>query len=124
KVITPTSDVHVGDNLAYAPSFQGNLRIRYEWDIGSSGLKAHVMPQMLHSGSKFTDIVDINRIKLQPYTTFSLAAGIENDKWSFEVFGNNLTDKAAQTAGDFYYDRARVVVARPLTIGMRVSVNY
>lgn len=124
KVITPTSDVHVGDNLAYAPSFQGNLRIRYEWGIGSSGMKAHVMPQMLHSGSKFTDIVDINRIKLQPYTTFSLAAGIENDKWSFEVFGNNLTDKAAQTSGDFYYDRARVVVARPLTVGMRVSVNY
>ena len=124
KVLTPTNDVHVGDHLAYAPSFQGNLRARYEWKIGSTGLKAHVMPQVVHSSSKYTDIIDINRIKLPSYTTFSLSAGVEKDNWSFELFGENLTDKAAKTSGDFYYDRARVVVARPLTVGMRVAFDY
>lgn len=124
KVLTPTDDVRVGDRLAYAPVFQGNLRLRYEWDLGGGGLRAHIMPKMVQSASKFTDIIDINRIKLAGYTTFGLAAGIAKDKWSVEVFGDNLTNKAAQTSGDFYYDRARIVVARPLTGGMRFSVRY
>ena len=34
KVLIPTNDVKVGEPLAYAPSFQGNLRARYEWEIG------------------------------------------------------------------------------------------
>jgi outer membrane receptor protein involved in Fe transport len=123
KVLTPTDDVQVGSKLAYAPSFQGNLRARYEWEA-APGLTAHIMPQMVHSSSKFTDIVDINRLKLDGYTTFSLAAGVAKDSWTFEVYGDNLTDKRAQISGDFYYDRPRVVVNRPMTVGMRVSFQY
>ncbi len=124
KVLLNTSYVQVGQKLAYAPSFQGNLRARYEWDLGDTGMRAHVMPQMLHSSSKYTDIILPNRTKLNGYTTFSLSAGVEKDNWSFEVFGDNLTNKAAQTSGDAVYAMARAVVARPLTVGMRVSVNY
>lgn len=122
-VLTPTDDVQEGSDLAYAPSFQGNLRVRYEWEA-APGLTAHIMPQMVHSGSKYTDIIEINKLKLDSYTTFALAAGVAKDNWTFEVFGDNLTNKKAQTSGDFYYDRPRVVVNRPLTVGMRVSFNY
>ncbi|AIT81154.1 TonB-dependent receptor [Novosphingobium pentaromativorans] len=124
KVLTPTNDVTKGSSLAYAPKFQGNLRVRYEWDLGSSGLVAHIMPQMVHSGSKYTDIIDINRYKLEGYTTFALSAGVEKDQWSFEVYGENLSDKRAQVSGNFYYDRARIVTNRPLTVGMRVGWHY
>jgi iron complex outermembrane recepter protein len=123
KVLTPTDDVQVGRDLAYAPTFQGNLRARYEWEA-APGLTAHVMPQMVHSSSKFTDIIDINRLKLDGYTTFSLAAGVAKDNWTFEIYGDNLSDERAQISGDFYYDRPRVVVNRPRTIGMRVSFQY
>ena len=124
KVLLQTSYVQVGQKLAYAPAFQGNLRARYEWDLGDTGLKAHIMPQMLHSSSKYTDVILPNRTKLDGYTMFSLSAGVEKDNWSFEVFGDNLTNTAAQISGDAVYSRARVVVARPLTVGMRFSVNY
>ncbi|MCJ2189278.1 TonB-dependent receptor, partial [Novosphingobium beihaiensis] len=124
RKLVPTDYVRVGDDLAYAPKFQGNLRARYEWDLGSSGLRAHVMPGMIHSGSKQSDVIVPNRTLLKGYTTFSLAAGVAKDNWSIELFGDNLTNKAAQTGGDAVFKVKRAVVARPLTVGMRVSFNY
>ncbi len=123
KVLTPTDDVVKGDELAYAPKFQGNLRVRYEWDLNSN-LTAHVMPQMTHSASKYSDIIRINRLKLDSYTTFSATAGIAGDMWSAEIFGENLSDTRAQIAGSFNYDRARITTNRPLTVGMRVKFDY
>ena len=121
-VLTPTNDVVQGSELAYAPPFQGNMRVRYEWDAGD--LRFHVMPQVVHSASKFTDIIEINKLKLDSYTTFSLSAGVKKNEWSFEIFGNNLTDERAQVAGNFVYDRARITVNRPLTVGFRVGFDY
>ncbi|GAB5348352.1 TonB-dependent receptor [Alteriqipengyuania sp. 357] len=121
--LTPTDDVEVGSDLAYAPSFQGNARIRYEWAL-SSTLDAYVMPQVTHSASKYTDIIKINRWQLDGYTTFGLSTGIKADRWNVEIFGENLSDERAQIAGDFYYDRPRIVTNRPLTVGLRVGYNY
>ena len=123
EVLTPTNDVIAGEPLAYAPKFQGNLRVRYEWDLNSN-LQAHVMPQMAHSASKFTDIIEINKFKLDGYTTFSLSAGVTADQWSLEVFGENLSDERAEIAGNYINDRERITTNRPLTVGMRVSFNY
>ena len=122
-VITPTSDVRPGFDLAYAPSFQGNLRVRYEWDL-SDALLAHVQPQLTYSGAKNTDIVDINRLRLDSYTIADLAVGVTADRWTAELYGQNLFDERAEIAGDFYYDRARIVYNRPLTVGLRVSFDY
>lgn len=122
-VLTPTDDVVKGDELAYAPKFQGNLRVRYEWDLNAD-LSAHVMPQLTHSASKYTDIVRINRLQLDSFTTVSATAGVSGDMWSAEIFGENLTDTRAQIAGSFYYDRARITTNRPLTVGMRVKFDY
>ncbi|WP_137679932.1 TonB-dependent receptor [Aurantiacibacter suaedae] len=123
EVLTDTDDVVLGSPLAYAPEFQGNLRARYEWDV-SSELTMHVQPQVTYSSSKFTDIIQINRLQLDSYTTFDLAAGVTNDTWAFEVFGENLSDERAQIAGNFNFDVARVTVNRPLTVGIRVSYDY
>jgi outer membrane receptor protein involved in Fe transport len=122
KVLLPTNDVTVGSPLAYAPKFQANLRARYEWEIGSD-MVAHIMPQVVYASSKYTDIININRLKLKAYTTFSMTAGIDKGRWSFELYGNNLTDERAQVAGDFYYDRPRVTINRPMTVGLRMTVR-
>ncbi|MXO47427.1 TonB-dependent receptor [Erythrobacter vulgaris] len=122
EVLTPTDDVVVGSDLAYAPSFQGNLRMRYEWDL-SDRVGAYIQPQVNHSSSKKTDIIQINTITLDSYTVANLAVGVTTDQWNFEVFGTNLFDERAQISGDFYYDRARIVTNRPLTVGLRVSYD-
>ena len=123
RVLTPTNDVIKGEPLAYAPEFQGNLRVRYEWDLNAD-LSAHIQPQLVHSGSKFTDIIEINKFKLESYTTFALSAGVKTDQWSLEIFGENLTDTRAEIAGNYINDRERITTNRPLTVGMRVSFDY
>lgn len=122
-VLTPTNDVIAGRSLAFAPSFQGNLRARYEFDV-SEDWTAHIQPQVTHSSSVATDIIEINRIMLDSWTTFALSVGVRNKQLSFEIFGENLTDTRAQVSGNFVNDRARITVNRPLTVGARVSFTY
>jgi len=123
EVLTPTNDVIQGEPLAFAPEFQGNLRVRYEWDINDN-LEAYLQPQVSHSGSKFTDIIEINKLELDSYTTFDLAYGIKAENWSAEIYGENLTDERAQISGNFGNDVARIVTNRPTTIGLRVKFDY
>lgn len=123
EVLTPTSDVIVGEELAFAPSFQGNMRVRYEWDA-SDDITAFIMPQVTYSSSKTTDIIEINKLELESYTVFDLSAGISKDQWSFELFGENLFDERAQISGNYINDRARITTNRPATVGMRVSFDY
>ena len=90
----------------------------------SDSLEAFIQPQMTYSASKQTDIIAINNIQLDSYTTFDLSMGVKADQWSFEIFGENLSDERAEVSGIFGNDRERVVINRPLTVGMRVSFDY
>jgi outer membrane receptor protein involved in Fe transport len=123
RVITPTNDVTLGDSLAYAPERQANLRARYEWSVGS-GMVAHVMPQIAHSASSYSDIVSINRDKLNSWTLFGFSAGVTSDSWSAEFFAENLSDERAEIARSYNFDRDRVNYVRPRTMGVRVSYDF
>ena len=123
EVLIPTTDVIEGEELAYAPGFQGNLRARYEWDLSDS-LQAYIQPQMTYSASKFTDIIEINKIRLDSYTLFDLSVGVKADRYTFEIFGENLSDERAEISGIFGNDRERIITNRPLTVGARVSLDF
>jgi hypothetical protein len=122
-VLTPTEDVTEGAELAYAPSFQGNLRARYEFSV-ASGYLAHVAGNVTYTGEQRTDIIEINAIDLDDWVTFGLSAGVETDRWSAEIFADNLSDERAEVSGDFVFDRRRVTVVRPRTFGVRVGLTY
>ncbi|MBX7460528.1 TonB-dependent receptor [Qipengyuania huizhouensis] len=122
-VLIPTNDVVEGGELAFAPSFQGNLRARYEWSL-SGDWDAFVQPQVSHSASKFTDVVEINKLELDSYTIFDFSTGIQSRQWSFELFGSNIFDERAQISGNFVNDRKRIATNRPLTVGLRVGFDY
>lgn len=122
QVLTPTNDVIAGSRLAFAPSVQANFRARYEWQAGD--WTAHVQPQLAYSSSVSTDIIEINRLELDSWITAGFALGVSNDKWSIELFGENLFDERAQISGNFVNDRARITVNRPLTVGLRASFTY
>lgn len=123
KVLTPTNDVVVGDELAFAPSFQANLSARYEWNT-RGGLLAHVMPHMSHSQESYSDIITINRARLDSWTMLGITAGVTNDTWSAELYVDNLTDERAELSNNFVNDRFRVSYARPRTAGVRFTYNY
>jgi outer membrane receptor protein involved in Fe transport len=128
EVLVPTNDVVKGSDLAFAPSYQGNLRVRYEWDldqqIAGQSLRAHVMPQIVFSDDSFTDVIEINKMKLDGYTTLGATAGVTGDNWTAELFASNLTNEYAALSGSFVYDRERITPMRPRTIGFRFSYDY
>lgn len=123
EVLTPTDDVIVGSDLAFAPAFQGNLRVRYEWSL-SRDMDAHIMPQVSHSSSKFTDIIEINKLQLNSYTIANISAGISTSTWRLEAYADNVFETRAEISGNFIFDRARIVTNRPLTVGLRAGFNF
>ncbi|MHA7817559.1 MAG: TonB-dependent receptor [Pseudohaliea sp.] len=122
-VLTPTDDVQEGDTLAFAPEFQGNLRARYEWDL-ENGMRAHVMPHLAYSEEAYSDIITINRQKLDSWLMVGVTAGVSTGSWMAELFVDNLTDEAAELSMNYVNDRNRPTLARPLTAGVRFSYDF
>ncbi len=127
-VLVPTNDVVQGADLAFAPSYQGNVRVRYEWDlekqIAGSNLTAHIMPQLVFSDSSRSDIIEINSAELDSYVTLGGTLGVTADQWSAELFASNLTNEYAELSNNFVFDRERVTPMRPRTIGVRVGYDF
>ena len=121
--LTPSTDVQEGLELAYAPEFQGNVWMRYEWTMGN-GWIAHVMPSIAHSAKSYSDIITINRMEVPSWTMANVTAGITADKWMLEAFVTNLTDEQVITGANYVNDRERLAVAPPTTLGIRVSFDF
>ncbi len=122
-VKTPTDDVRDGDDLAYAPDFQGNVRARYEWYL-DSGITAHVMPHVSFSSSAQSDVVVINNSEVDSWTLVGLTMGLTRNQWSAEFYVDNLFDEDAEMARNFVFDRERISYARPRTLGLRASFDF
>ncbi len=122
-VLIPTGDVIEGSELAYAPELQATLSARYTWDI-SGDLVGHIMPHMSYSDESYTDIVMINRDKMDSYTLVGLSAGVSSADWMVELFVDNLTNEEAALGGSYVYDRSRFAYARPLNGGVRFSYGF
>ncbi len=112
-----------GKDLAYAPAFQGNLRARYNWDVNDK-YNAHFQTSMAYSASSHSDIVLINRAQQDSYYLLGMSVGLHTDTWSVEIFADNLTDERAQLNNNLVFDRERISINRPRTIGMRVTADF
>ena len=121
--LTPSTDVQEGLELAYAPKFQGNVWMRYEWTMGN-GWMAHVMPSISHSAKSYSDIITINRMDVPSWTMANVTAGVSSDKWMVEAFVTNLTDEQVVTGANYVNDRERLALAPPTTLGVRVSFDF
>lgn len=124
EVLTPTGDVLVGDELAFAPNFQGNLRARYEWNVPETDYRAHLQAQGVYSAESFSDIITINRAEIDDWFTLGLAGGVSKDRWGAVLYVDNVTDERAELANNFVFDRERVTVNRPRTYGVRLTFSY
>jgi outer membrane receptor protein involved in Fe transport len=123
KSLVPTNDIVVGDELAFAPSYQANVAARYTWTT-EGGMEAHIMPHIVTSDGSYSDIININRIKTDSYVMAGITAGVETEKWSATMFIENLTNEKAQLSATYINDRERYVLARPMTVGIRTSFNF
>jgi outer membrane receptor protein involved in Fe transport len=123
EVLTPTDDVRKGDSLAFAPEQQFNANARYTWGI-SNGLDGHLMANIAYSSESYSDIITINRDRIQSWTMLGVSAGVSNQDWDATLYVDNLTDERAELARNYVNDRPRATYARPRTMGLRLSYNF
>ena len=118
-----TNDVIAGKDLAFAPGMQANISARYEWDVASGNL-GHIQGQLVASDKSFSDIIEPNKAKQDSYSYANIRAGISNDSWVAEMYIDNITDERAEISNNYVFDRQRVAVIRPMTIGLRYKLNF
>ena len=123
KSLIPTGDNIVGQELAFAPGFQGNISARKEWDL-EAGNTGYWQAQFTMSDKSYSDIMPPNRAEQDSYNLLNLRAGITNDDWFAEVYVDNATDERAEISNTFVFDRQRVSYIRPTTIGIRYKHNF
>ena len=118
-----TNDVVAGRDLAFAPGMQANVAARYEWGM-SSGNLGHIQGQLIVSDKSYSDIIEPNKAEQDSYSYANVRAGVSNDSWIAEIYIDNITDERAEISNNFVFDRQRVAVIRPTTIGLRYKLNF
>jgi len=121
--LVPTSDIVVGSELAFAPGYQANIAARKEWGM-SSGNTGHWQVQMSRSDESFSDIMEPNRAVQDSYNLYNARAGMSNDEWTAELYIDNLFDSRGEISNTFIFDRERVSIVKPRTLGFRYKKSF
>jgi iron complex outermembrane recepter protein len=91
-VLTPIQNVYGAESspLADSPSFEGNLRVRYDWVWGSYLPYAQFGFQ--HQAHSLSAAGNVEAYNQPGWTTYDLSAGVAKDNWQVSVIGTNITD--------------------------------
>jgi iron complex outermembrane recepter protein len=120
-----------GSQLPITPDFKGNLVARYSFPLG--GFDAHMQGALSYQTSRPSILSTADNALYGdiPASTFlDLAFGVEQEKYSVELYVSNVTDEDAplyltsectpQKCGGQTYG----VQSRPRTIGIRFSQDF
>ena len=121
--LLPTNDVVEGAEMAFAPGYQGNVRVRQEFGM-SNGYVGHAQVQLVYSDGATSDIMEPNKAKQNSYSYLDLRVGMSSDDITAELYIDNVTDKRAEISNNFVFDRQRITVIKPMTVGIRVKKNF
>lgn len=112
----------VGSELPLVPEFQMTGRARYEWVQGDYDV--FVQGGFQYAGDSFSSLVADVREKQDGYTILDLSTGISRDKWSAQIFAENITDERAELFINEQDDIRRITTNRPRTVGLRIRYDY
>jgi iron complex outermembrane receptor protein len=114
-----------GNDVPYSPNFKLTGVISYDFDLGGSGV---ITPQvtLLWSGSYFN--TDFNTVldKQDSFAKLDLRLGWRSasDKFSAEVFVNNVTDQITQNRATFGSRGLNESFDAPRMYGVRVGARF
>lgn len=120
----------LGSPLAFAPSFQGNIRVRDDFALGD--YQAFWQVGVQHQGGSYastntlgTDLQGNSTRYYDPaFTTWNGALGISRDAWSAELYGENLGNSLGiLSSGYSLYVKSETII-RPRTYGMRLTYHF
>jgi iron complex outermembrane receptor protein len=120
-----------GADLPVSPKFKGNVTARYEFPLGS--FDAHVQGALVYAGKRWADLrLEAREIigRLDSYSIFDFAAGIDNGTYSVELFVGNAFDERAevtrfaQCAEETCGLQTYTVTTPPRTFGVRFGQKF
>ena len=111
-----------GSRLALAPEVQYHISGRYQW--WENALTPYAQLVYAYTSDQYSSIVVDNRFLQQSYNTLDAAIGFSTNKWSVDLFGENLTDERAQLFINSLDTDLRITTNRPRTFGVRVTYDY
>ncbi|MBU6251933.1 MAG: TonB-dependent receptor [Alphaproteobacteria bacterium] len=136
----------VGSTTPFSPKFQGNVRVRYDWD-GAGENKYFAAVGMNYTSSQFNEpatypsgdvpgngnVVGPNgiivpattvlRYKMPGYALADAQIGFSRDNWTVTLFGDNIFNSHASTfTNSSQYIKTSTIV-RPMTYGIKISTK-
>ena len=111
-----------GSTLAESPPFQGNLRIRYEFDWGAYHPFVQVGGQ--HQAHSHSATGYVQNYEQPAYSTYDAFAGVSRDDWTAQVYCENLTDTRADLFTSNSQQVKALTVNRPRTAGLKFSYKF
>ena len=117
-----------GSQMSFAPKWSGNANVTYEWDMGSRLVgRFNVGAKYM---SEYNTGSDLDPEKLQDaYTLVNARIGIgdQNQRWSLELWGQNLTDETYKQVGidaPIQTGSWNAFLGSPRLYGVTVRVRY
>ena len=111
-----------GSSLALSPRFQGNLNLRYDFELANRSTYATL--GINHRGSAYTSINPNSRVPLDSYTLLDGSVGMDLGEWRLSLLGSNLTDERPEFYKSAIQGPNRITSARPRTFSVRASYYF
>jgi len=116
-----------GNELPRVPDLKWNIATRYNFEL--MGMPAFIQGSYTSVGESYNLLYDIDpvtrtRKKQDGYQVGHVALGVEQDRWSAELFVKNISDERGEVfINGATYDQ-RITTVRPRTIGLRFRHKF
>jgi len=123
-----------GTPAAFAPPFQFNALLRYQWVMSSYEWFAqagvtHTAHSFTQSGSQpppsgATFTTNYLRFENPAYTTYDASIGVGKDAWTAKVYAQNLTNVLASTFTSNSQFALQQTILRPRVLGVQIGYKF
>ncbi len=108
--------------LAQSPPFQGALRVRYEFELGT--YQAFWQVGATHQAHAYSATGNIQTYEEAGFSTYDASVGVSKDAWSAQLFGQNLTDTRANLFENGNQFITAETISRPRVLGLRFGYKF
>jgi len=120
-----------GDPLPYVPKWSVAFNADYEWTLKGTA-RAYVGGSVDYTGDRTIEFsnraADGSLRKTGSFTTLNLRTGVYHGRWSFELYGKNLTNEAGvlsiDPAGPLPNGALGLSLIRPRAIGVSIGTRF
>ncbi len=124
-----------GSPSSFAPPFQFNARLRYQWVMSSLNLFAQA--GVTHTAHSFTQSgsnpvlsagsnISTNQLRFEnpPYTLYDVSCGVTKEAWSVELYALNLTNVIKSTFTSDAQFSLQENITRPRVLGAKIGYKF